>query len=83
MGRARCARGADLVALSRAGHDPDADSRALLQVVPTVAPPAGSAHSVAVDPVNNHAIVPLPANNRIDGCAFGCFRIYGVPREHD
>jgi hypothetical protein len=61
----------------------DADSRTLLQVVPTVAPPAGSAHSVAVDPANNHVIVPLPANNRINGCAFGCFGVYGVPRDDD
>ncbi len=61
----------------------DAEDHTLLQVVPTVAPPAGSAHSVAVDPNNNHAIVPLPANNRIDGCANGCFGIYGVPREED
>jgi hypothetical protein len=58
----------------------DADTRTLIQVVPTVSPPSGSAHSVAVDPNNNHAIVPLPANNRIDDCSNGCFGIYGVPR---
>lgn len=61
----------------------DAERRTLLQVVPTVSPPAGSAHSVAVDPTNNHAIVALPANNRIDDCAFGCFGVYGVPRDDD
>ena len=61
----------------------DAEHKTLNQVVPTVAPPSGSAHSVAVDPNNNHAIVPLPANNRIDGCANGCFGIYGVPRGDD
>lgn len=61
----------------------DAKSKTLLQVVPTVSPPSGSAHSVAVDPSNNHAVVPLPANNRIDDCANGCFGIFGVPREDD
>ena len=61
----------------------DAEDRTLVQVVPTVAPPKGSAHSVAVDPANNHAFVALPANNRIDDCAAGCFGVYGVPRGDD
>lgn len=60
-----------------------AEERTLLQVVPTVTPPKGSAHSVAADPINNHVIVPLPANNRINDCASGCFGIYGVPRDDD
>ena len=59
----------------------DAESKKLIQVVPTVAPGAagGTAHSVAVDSHNNHAFVPLPANNRINGCANGCIAVYGVP----
>ena len=61
----------------------DADSKTLIQVVPTVAPPSGSAHSVAVDRNNNHAIVPLPANNRINGCDRGCFGVYGAPGDDD
>jgi len=62
----------------------DADSKTLIQVVPTVTPSdGGTAHSVAVDPHNNHAIVPLPANTRIPDCAKGCFGVYGVPNgEH-
>jgi hypothetical protein len=51
----------------------DADRQTLVQLVPTINTagvttstppiPAGTSHSVAVDPVNNHALVPLPANN--------------------
>ncbi len=57
----------------------DAESKTLIQVVPTVSAPKGTAHSVAVNPHNNHAFVPLPANNRINGCANGCIAVYGVP----
>jgi hypothetical protein len=57
----------------------DAESGKLIQVVPTVFPPAGSAHSLAVDPNNNHVIVPLPANTLIPNCENGCFGVYGRP----
>src|SRR5207249_4482037 len=51
----------------------DAERQTLVQIVPTINTagntvtatrfPAGTAHSVAVDSRNNHALVPLPANN--------------------
>jgi len=48
----------------------DARSQKLQQLVPTVntagvpnVVPAGTAHSIAVDPRNNHVFVPLSANN--------------------
>jgi hypothetical protein len=64
----------------------DAASGVLQQVIPTVnqaAVPsaslqAGTAHSVAVDPVNNHAFVPLPANNVFPNCLNGCIAVFGV-----
>jgi hypothetical protein len=70
----------------------DAASGVLQQVVPTVnqaAVPAasvqpGTAHSVAVDPRNNHAFVPLPANNVFPNCLNGCIAVFGTPdRDHD
>jgi len=70
----------------------DAKSQKLLQVVPTVnqasvptaSPQAGSAHSVAVDPHNNHAFVPLPTNNVFPNCLNGCVAVFGVPKQkHD
>ena len=61
----------------------DAEDRTLVQVVPTVTPPKGSAHSVAADPVNNHVFVALPANNRINDCSRGCFGVYGVVHDDD
>jgi hypothetical protein len=61
----------------------DAERRTLIQVVPTVTPPAGSAHSVAVDPNNNHVFVPLPANNRLNGCDHGCIGVYGAPHRDE
>jgi hypothetical protein len=69
----------------------DAGSQALVQIVPTVNAagkafvfPAGTAHSVAVNSRNNHALVPLPANNVAPNCLNGCIAVYGTPkREHD
>jgi hypothetical protein len=68
----------------------DAESQTLVQLVPTIntagkpttAPPipAGTAHSVAVNPHNNHAFVPLPANNVFPDCLNGCIGVFGVPR---
>jgi hypothetical protein len=43
--------------------------------------PSGTSHSVAVDAHNNHAIVPLPANNVFPNCLNGCFGVFGVPGE--
>jgi hypothetical protein len=64
----------------------DAESQRLVQLVPTVNKSPGSSHSVAVDPHNNHAFVPLPANNVFPNCLNGCIAVFGVPdgdREHD
>jgi hypothetical protein len=71
----------------------DADSQNLVQLVPTVntagkptaTPPvvAGTAHSVAVDPNNNHALVPLPANNIFPNCLNGCIGVFGVPKGNE
>ena len=69
----------------------DAASQALVQVVPTFnvaavagVHPAGTAHSVAVNPRNNHAFVPLPANNVFPNCLNGCIAVFGAPGEsHD
>ncbi|HZX97654.1 MAG TPA: hypothetical protein VFE90_24265 [Myxococcales bacterium] len=61
----------------------DASSQKLLQVVPTfntpasAPPPRGTAHSVAVNPRNNHALVALPANNVFPGCLTGCIAVFG------
>ncbi len=70
----------------------DAKSQKLLQLVPTVnqattpsaSPQAGSAHSVAADPHNNHAFVPLPTNNVFPNCLNGCVAVFGEPKQkHD
>jgi hypothetical protein len=61
----------------------DAESQTLVQVVPTVNKAPGSAHSVAVNPHNNHAIVPLPANNVFPRCLDGCFAVFGSPGDED
>ncbi len=71
----------------------DAESQTLVQIVPTVNTagkitdppfPAGTSHSVAVDPRNNHALVPLPANNVFPNCSNGCIAVFGTPRgDHD
>jgi len=71
----------------------DADSQSLVQLVPTIntsgkptaTPPvvAGTAHSVAVNPHDNHAFVPLPANNVFPDCLNGCIGVFGVPRGNE
>jgi len=71
----------------------DAERRTLIQLVPTInvaagtAPnpvhPAGTAHSVAVNPNNNHIFVPLPANNAFPNCLTGCIAVYGTSKEDD
>ncbi len=69
----------------------DAESQTLDQVVPTVNAagkafvfPAGTAHSVAVNARNNHALVPLPANNVFPDCLNGCIAVFGTEHEdHD
>jgi hypothetical protein len=63
----------------------DARKMTLDQVVPTVNQAPGSAHSVAVDPHNNHALVPLPVNNVAPNCHTGCIAVYGSSRgpDHD
>ena len=67
----------------------DAESQTLVQLVPTIntagkptnTPPiaAGTAHSVAVNPHDNHAFVPLPANNVFPDCLNGCIGVFGTP----
>ncbi len=74
----------------------DAENQTLVQIVPTVNTagnpdtdptkrfPAGTAHSVAVDPRNNHALVPLPANNIFSNCSNGCIGVFGTSKgDHD
>ena len=63
----------------------DARSQTLDQIVPTVNQAPGSAHSVAVDPHNNHALVPLAANNVVPNCHTGCIAVFGAGkgRDHD
>ncbi len=67
----------------------DAEDQRLVQVVPTFntpassPPPRGTAHSVAVDPHNNHALMPLPANNVFPNCLDGCIAVFGTPRDDD
>ena len=56
----------------------DAKTQTLDQIVPTVSQAPGSAHSVAVNPHNNHAFVPFPANNVAPNCNNGCIAVYGV-----
>jgi hypothetical protein len=64
----------------------DAQRRTLVQVVPTFNTPAtapaprGTSHSVAVDPQNNHVLVPLPANNAFPSCVNGCIGVFGAQR---
>jgi hypothetical protein len=66
----------------------DAKSQTLVQVVPTINVggkpfvfPAGTAHSVAVNPNNNHVFVPLPANNVFPACLNGCVGVFGTPAD--
>lgn len=68
----------------------DAKRQVLDQIVPTfntplTAPaPRGTAHSVAVNPHNNHAFVPLPGGNAFPNCLTGCVAVFGTPdgKEH-
>ncbi len=68
----------------------DAENRTLVQVVPTLNVggkpfvfPAGTAHSVAANPNNNHVFVPLAANNVFPSCLNGCIGVFGAPTEED
>lgn len=71
----------------------DADSTSLVQLVPTINTgakptaippiPSGTAHSLAVNPHDNHALVPLPANNVFPDCLNGCIGVFGVPKGND
>jgi hypothetical protein len=71
----------------------DAESQSLVQVVPTANAagrptanppvPAGTAHSLAVDPHTNHVFVPLPANNVFPDCLNGCIAVYGTNEDDD
>jgi len=67
----------------------DAKSKTLVQIVPTINTtgkafvyPAGTSHSVAVNPNNNKVFVPLPANNVFPSCLNGCIGVFGAPGEH-
>lgn len=64
----------------------DSRSQSLLQVVPTINVggkanvfPAGTAHSLAVNPHNNDVFVPLAANNAFPGCLNGCIAVFSAP----
>jgi hypothetical protein len=67
----------------------DAERQILRQTVPTFntplssPPPRGTAHSVAVNPHNNHVLVPLPASNVFPDCLNGCVAVYGTPTDDD
>ncbi len=77
----------------------DAESQSLVQRVPTLnvggkkctlnplncsaAFPAGSAHSLAVDPNTNHVFVPLAANNVFPNCLNGCIGVSGTSERED
>lgn len=67
----------------------DAESQTLVQVVPTINVggkafvfPAGTAHSLAVNPQNNQVFVPLAANNVFPACLNGCIGVFGAG-DHD
>ena len=65
----------------------DARTQTLVQVTPTVNRPPGTAHSVAVNPHNNHVFVPLPPNNVLAApagdasanCLRGCIAVFAAP----
>jgi hypothetical protein len=68
----------------------DARSESLLQVVPTLNVagkantfPAGTAHSVAANPQNNHVFVPLAANNVFPACLNGCIAVFAAARKDE
>jgi hypothetical protein len=60
----------------------------LNQLVPTLPPvpavtgagghSAGTVHSIAASPLNNHVYVPLPANTSYPNCVQGCVAVFGV-----
>jgi hypothetical protein len=63
----------------------NAESLQLEQLVPTLNVagkanvfPAGTAHSVAANPHNNHVFVPLAANNVFPSCLNGCIAVFGT-----
>jgi len=65
----------------------DAESQTLIQLVPTFNTPStspaprGTAHSVAVNPHNNHVFVPLPPNRISTSiCTNGCVAVFGPPK---
>ena len=65
----------------------DAEDRTLIQLVPTYnvpagpGHPAGTAHSVAANAVNNHVFVPLAANNAFPDCLTGCIAVFSRPKD--
>jgi DNA-binding beta-propeller fold protein YncE len=59
----------------------DAESQTLVQLVPTFNQAPGTAHSVAVNPHNNHALVALPANSAFPNCLNGCVAVFGTPSD--
>jgi hypothetical protein len=61
----------------------DAKTQTLDQLIPTVSQAPGSAHSVAVNPHNNHALVPFPANNVAPNCLNGCIAVFGSAKHQD
>jgi hypothetical protein len=61
----------------------DADDQTLVQLIPTLNRPPGTAHSVAANPHNNHVFVPLSANNVFPNCLDGCIAVFGTPRDDD
>jgi hypothetical protein len=61
----------------------NAKTQTLDQLIPTVNQAPGTAHSVAVNPHNNHALVPLPANNVAPNCLNGCIAVFGSGNQQD
>jgi hypothetical protein len=75
----------------------DSRTQSLVQVTPTFNTPAtapaprGTAHSVAVNPGNNHIFVPLPPNNifaapagdTASNCLKGCIAVFAAPGDRD
>ncbi len=67
----------------------DAERQVLEQIVPTfntplnTPAPRGTAHSVAVNPHNNHVFVPLPGGNAFPNCLTGCVAVFGKAKRDD
>jgi hypothetical protein len=67
----------------------DAKRQVLEQIVPTfntplnTPAPRGTAHSVAVNPHNNHVFVPLPGGNAFPNCLTGCVAVFGKAKRDD